>query len=90
MTPHHVFPRRHRSRFTELGININRELFWLCRRCHNVLELFIPREFVEDIEFYRKVVQYFMSDPTVILVYSENPKRFVHRLRLQQKTGAAA
>lgn len=65
----------------QLGIKVNRELLWLCRKCHDVLELFIPSELVEDVSFYRRVVDFFLGDPTILTVYKENPRRFVQRLR---------
>lgn len=81
MTRHHVYPKRHRKRFIALEIRYSRITVWLCRRCHNILEILIPDEFVEDVEFYQRIVKAFMDDEGIVARYQADPKRFVREVR---------
>lgn len=89
MTQHHVYPKRHRHRFAAIEIRWNRITVWLCRRCHNILEILIPDEYVEDIGFYTRIVDAFMDDTSIVDRYQADPKRFVHTVRTDGYEAAA-
>ena len=54
MTRHHIYPIRHFGKGKH-----NKELYLLCRTCHDNLERLIPFE-VMPVEFYSAVIQVFL------------------------------
>ena len=55
MTRHHILPRRH------FGRKNNREVFLLCRSCHNALERRIPQATKLEPDEYRRILQQFVG-----------------------------
>lgn len=54
LTKHHIFPCRHGGR--------KEQVIYICRECHDSLELLIPYDEVDDIMFYYEVVITFLNE----------------------------
>ena len=76
-TQHHIYPKRWYGR--------NNHIVYLCRTCHNKLELLIPFKKMNK-HFYKKVVKDFLAevyDENITRVSRENCKYGFSRTRLE-------
>lgn len=55
LTRHHIRPKRFYGKNTD-------EILWICRTCHDNIELLIPREEKKDDNFYYQVVEIFLGE----------------------------